>query len=216
VTGLVEAIRAERRALIEPLLAPVADKLRTLDEMEHLARSLNGGGSDEVPAVAAPRSSSRAKTPAKEQRALPATTRPTGQGLDGLNSQSVEALAKVRDASGPVSRVEIGASNTVMATLVRRGLVEAHSDGRWRKYTAATNGSPARKRTTFGQGRPAALKAGPSLQGRVLEACGWSPGSVDDLATRLKADAADVTAALDALAEEGEIVALDDGRYRAT
>lgn len=44
MSALVEAIRSERRALIEPLLAPIADKLRTLEEMERLAMSLNGGG----------------------------------------------------------------------------------------------------------------------------------------------------------------------------
>lgn len=44
MTSLVEAIRAERVALVAPLLAPAAEKLAVLDEMERLALSLSGGG----------------------------------------------------------------------------------------------------------------------------------------------------------------------------
>ena len=78
--------------------------------------------------------------------------------------------------------------------------------------------APKRRRRPSATVAPPEAKSmpGPSLQGRVLEAVSYRPGSVDELAKYLDAPASDVVAACDLLRGEGEIVAQDDGRWRAT
>lgn len=210
----MDAIQAERRALVGTLLAPVAGQLAVLDEIERLAVQLHTGDTLEVPDTPAV-----AAAPAKKggpSRVLSPRPPATGRGRDGLSAAAGAALQKVRDANGKqLARVEIGASNEVMQTLVKRGLVQAHGQNQGRRYSAATNGTPARSLTTFGQGREP-KPAGPSLQGRLIEAVGYKPGSVDELARRLNTASGVIVEACDALVAEGEIVLQDDGRYRST
>lgn len=228
MTALLDAIRAERRALIEPLLAPVAEQLRTLDELERLAASLNGGGSA-VPVVEAPPPPAAApKRPAREQRALPARTKPTGQGRDGLGAKATAVLDVLRApaadwmSAGQIAAA-VGLTTTALkhhiARLIERGLIEARGQTLSRRYRAVPQDAAKRKVTTFGAGRPPGKSkpaAAGSLQGRVLEAVGYKPGSVDEVAKRLGVPAGGVAEACDTLLSEGEIVAQPDGRYRGT
>lgn len=142
MSALVDAIRAERLALIEPLLAPIADKLVVLDEMERLARSINGGGSD-VSVLAAPvKPAARKSVP----RALPAKVHSTRVGLDGLPDRTREVLAAVRALGGWVSASEVAASMGAAANamrkhlqrLVERGLLEAQGETVARRYRSVT------------------------------------------------------------------------------
>jgi DNA-binding transcriptional ArsR family regulator len=141
MSTLVEAIQAERRALIEPLLAPIADKLRTLEEMERLAVSLNGGGS-EVATITPP--APAAKPPKPKQRALPPKAPATTAGLDGLSDQRRNVLTAVRScggwiAIGDLTRVTGGSVQAVrkhLGALVARGLVEATGATSARRYRA--------------------------------------------------------------------------------
>lgn len=227
MSDLVDAVRAERRALIEPLLAPVADKLAALDEMERLALSLNGGGSDvspvaELPAPAAAPPPPKPK-PREAQRALPARPKATTQGRDGLGAKAQATLEALRSHPGWVKPAvlaahegqERGKIGQRLMVLVERGLAEARGKTVSREYRAIVSEKPAAARSTFGQGRSPASRQAASVQGRVIEAVGYRPSNVDDLAGRLNAAIGEVVTACDQLVRDGDIALRGDGRYHA-
>ncbi len=237
VTDLVEAIRAERRALIEPLLAPIADKLRTLDEMEHLARSLNGGGSD-VPAVRAPVAASTKHAVAtggaqRAQRALPPRTRGTAAGRGGLTPAADSILTAVRSGDGAwMTGREIAAAAGRAASTLRnylgplcdRGLVEATGTTRDRRYRAVMADNPASggfaprvpapkaaSRSTTGSKLSAADRR--IARARILDHCSRRRLDEQSLASTLGIGREEVADLCGELLLDDKIVLLPDGQY---
>ncbi len=239
---LLEAIQAERRALIEPLLAPIADKLRTLEEMEHLARSLNGGGSD-VPAVKAaspPSGPKRAAAP--KQRALPARTPATRRGRDGLGRAAQEVLEAMRAAGGQwmsvreiagVADSTTGALKHHFKALLARDLIEAKGQTTTRRYRAKTddNGSSGGSESLALPPAPRPASPVPSAgprsstgsklsvadrrvcRARILDHCSRRRLDEQSLATTLGIDREEVADLCGELLLDDKIVLLPDGRY---
>ncbi len=226
MSDLLDAIRAERRALIEPLLAPVADKLRVLDEMERLAASLNGGGSD-VPAVAAPARQPVAAKPKPAQRALPARTRPTAAGVDGLSPNTVRVLQVVRSTTHWMSKSQIAEADpdlpaslqVYLKRLIDRGLIEANGHTTARRYRAVTDEARSQQRETSNeQSAPAARPHGNGSATRVLRARiidHLSRRALDEqsLADHLAADREDVAFLCGEMLMDDKLRLLPDGRY---
>lgn len=215
MSTLLDAIAAERA----DLLAPIADRLAVLAEMERLAAQLNGSAPDvpiDVP-VPAPASKSRAPRAAPKPRTDPA-------GRDGLGPRSQRVLEALRTTNGWMARREVATAATMSAEtvkhhlqlLVARGLIEAEGRTASRRYRAVGPAAPARKKTSFGKGpEAAAAKQDETLQGRIIDSVGYQPGSVDELAKRFKAPRADVVVACDQAANDGDIMVGEDGRYRS-
>ncbi len=218
MSALLEAVRAER----EQLLAPIADKLAALDEIERLAGSLNGNGA--AAKVAAPQGPAKPK--AAKKKALPPKAPATRSGVDGLSPKTTAILTAIRSKRGewmaPAEIAQIAGLDphglkNYMPTLVERGLVEKKGETVARRYRAVPDENGARERTTFGQGqvlgKPA--KQTGSLQGRIIEAVGYQPANAKELATKLSASVDEVSRECDKLRKDGEIALRDDWRYRA-
>lgn len=214
--AIIDAVRAER----ELLLAPIADQLAKLDELERIASGpTNGAGGG--PAVPAETPALAKSKPAQARK--PAASRkpaPTGAGIDGLGPMPVQILQFVRE-HGQVTTAQIldatgvtaSTLSSQMAVLVDRCLVERLGNNRNRTYRPVTNYQPPT--VTVGLAAPkGAPKNGASVQGRILEAVGFRPMDKSELIFKLKAPDTDIASALQRLVTEGEIEQVTGGRYR--
>lgn len=161
MSTLLDAIRAEREAL----LAPIAHRLAVLDEIERLAERLNGAPERAV----VPKSSLPPKAPAAVPRALSGQAKPkppaavpkavlparapaTRSGIDGLSEREQALLSAVRskgsswlalrDLTAVVPAMSITSLKRAIKTLIGRGLIEAHGATSQRRYRAANPDSP--------------------------------------------------------------------------
>lgn len=233
MNAVLEAARAEREAL----LAPIADKLAALDEIQRIAESsLNGGGSEVASRAVAVASASVAQRPSrpaptKPAKLLPAKTASSGVGRDGLSKQAQAALEKVRAAGAtPLSRGEVGASASVMQTLVKRNLVEGIGATVARRYRAmypedsATAGSgpsiigaaaKSSAATIGAHETTGELPAGPRrvLRARILDHLSRRRLNEQSLADHLNAEREHVADLLGKLLTDELVVLGPDGCY---
>ncbi len=232
MNAVLEAARAERHAL----LAPIAEQLAALDEIERIAASLNGGGSDMAPTpapapavVPRPPSKPQAPRPRKSSsptKVLPAKAQATGVGRDGLGATAQAALEKVRAAGAtPISRADAGASAHVMQALVNRGLIEATGATKSRRYravyddngtggsTASLTPSPPQPRSSNATlGTPDA-KASKILRARILDHLSRRRMNEQSLADHLNADREHVVDILGKLLLDELVDLAPDGQY---
>ncbi len=195
MSALLDAVAAERA----DLLAPIAERLAVLDEIERLAGRLNNA--EPPPAAAQPPvlpdpPSPRPRGGAKLDRPPAAARKPAAKapraaaarvGRDGLGETTQAVLEALRANRGWMSRAEITAiigPFNVKSTqkLVDRGLVKATGTTNSRRYRVVdddseTAGSTAKTvRTTPPAPPPAPAAGGPAIAGlsagarRVLRA----------------------------------------------
>lgn len=218
--SVIEAVRAER----ELLLAPIADRLATLDEIERLA----GGGSSTNSAGGG--SAMPAEAPAKPKpvarRAAPRKPAATGNGLDGLGVKAqrvLEVLHARKDwmAVGDIAQ-QVGstssAANKYLRLLGDRKLVEAQGATKARRYRALDGNSHTH--TTFGQGRePKATNgnARPTYgeRQRIVALIETNQGDLNDerIARALKLDRDTVSEHTCVLLDKGRIRLMGGGTY---
>jgi hypothetical protein len=226
MSAIVEAIQAERRALIEPLLAPIADKLQALDEMERLALSLNGGGSEAVVVEAA-----IPKRAAPAQRVLPRKAVATRRGRDGLPAKTQRVLEAIRSfgdtwaAVADIRRVPDladipdGSLRKHIPPLVCRGLVEAKGETSQRRYratsadNATSGGGQAAVVPAPAVGAVSAPVAARVTRSRILDHLSRRKLDEPSLATLLNLDRETVADLCGALLLDDKIAMLPDGRY---
>lgn len=182
MSTLLDAIRAEREAL----LAPIAHRLAVLDEIERLAERLNGAPERAVvpksplppkAPAAAPRPLSgqaKPKPPAAVPKAvLPARAPATRSGIDGLSEREQALLSAVRskgsswlalrDLTAVVPAMSITSLKRAIKTLIGRGLIEAQGATSQRRYRAANPDSPP------GGSTPPVAPASPEVDDDVVD-----------------------------------------------
>ena len=208
--ALLEAIQAER----DKLLAPIADQLAKLDEIEQIARGLDNGAATPVAAPPAPR------------KALPKRAASSGQGRDGLSAGAVAVLEALRAAGDWVAPCDLpGAKSSRTrncAVLVERRLAEARGTRSNRAYRAvvgerkatlgvATNGmaNGAPTRTQLGQMGSAARIVNERIVGQLKH----RKLTEAQLAGILDLDRETIADACGAMLLTDRIVMEPDGRY---
>lgn len=166
------------------------------------------------------------KPKAPAGRAAPKKPAATRGGRDGLNTKTQAVLEVVRAGGDWMRPSEIAAGcndgrspSTIrkgLQTLLRRGLIEGQGATVNRRYRAVGGGDSAGKTKGVAvTGMKGGQATQGSLQGRLLEAVGYRPSSVDELAERLELGHGEVAAACDELLLGGDIELAPDGRYRA-
>lgn len=191
MSALIAAITAER----EQLLAPIAERLAVLDEIERLAAGL---GDDRTPPVASvpvppsdpPSPAGRRATakPASKPSKRAAATATARVGRDGLGEVAERVLQALRNNGGWMGRGDllpiVGDFNVrTTQRLVERGLVEAQGSTNSRRYRAARDTSE-----TAGSGPPiTGTSAAPVAGGTVARSAapGVSVAGLDAKATRI-------------------------------
>jgi hypothetical protein len=220
MSGVVQAVKAEREAL----LAPIAGRLAVLDEIERLAGSL-----DEVKATAAkPAATPPRQRPAAAKPEAPRVAAPP-VGRDGLGPKASELLEAVRVADRWMSRGEIVAvagefHSRTMQRLVERSLVEAKGDTSQRRYRAVqvdnvSGGGRQSEPTIRPVAPPAAtgtLDVGASrvLRARILDHLSRRKLNEQSLADHLNANREHVADILGKLLLSDHVELLPDGRYQ--
>ncbi|MEJ7824937.1 MAG: hypothetical protein WKF48_05885 [Solirubrobacteraceae bacterium] len=235
MSALLTAVQAERDAL----LAPIADRLAMLDDIERLAAALDTAAPPKpkhgVPAPAARPSAAAtaARTPKPPSKRGGAAAR---VGRDGLGPKAASLLEAIRSQSGWLSRAEIVKlggefAGHTMASLVDRELVEAKGATSQRRYRAANPDNPSAGGGSGGSTMPAvahppAAAAAPAaagtldgvarrvLQARILDHLSRRRLDEQSLASALNADREHVAEILGKLRFDDRVVLDPDGRYR--
>ena len=218
--AVIDAIRAER----EQLLAPIADKLAKLDELERLVTE-NGA----APRAAKPEPKAKAKPKphraalAAQKAVVPIEPAPaTGKGRDGLGARSTQVLDALITSGDWMSVSEIAAAvggsaqslRTHMQRLGTRGLVEAHGSTSRRRYRAKRSGVGNARAADARQSLDDRVKA-TALRARIIDLVKHNQGDLNDdrLAQALDVDRDTVSEHTCVLLDTNRIRLVNGGTY---